>query len=163
MELVTQAQGVAEQAADIDSVRCSQAVLLPALLGANLEQTAMALGVGRASVLRLQCKLRERCDKPDAVRPSWGGRRRASLTPEAARDLFARWQDDSNAGGVLVASPLRAALAQNLGHPVAASAVYRMRARHGWRKVALDTRRPKSDPLLQWEWKKNSPKLWDRL
>lgn len=52
----------------------------------------------------------------------------------------------------MVASPLRAALAQNLGHPIAASVVYRMR--HGWRKVALDTRHPKIDPLLQWEWKK---------
>ena len=39
-------------------------------------------------------------------------------------------------------------------HPVAASVVYRMLARHGWRKVAPDTRHPKSDPLVQEEWKK---------
>ena len=162
MELVTQAQVVAAQATDADSLRCAQAVLLPAMLGATLEQTAMALGVGRASVLRLQGRLRDLCAEPGAVRPSWGGRRRASLTPQEESDFLAHWQDDSSAGGVLVASPLRAALAQKLGHPVAASVVYRMLARHGWRKVAPDTRHPKSDPLVQEEWKKNSPKLWQR-
>lgn len=49
---------------------------------------------------------------------------------------------------------LRAALAQKLGRKVAASVVYRMLARHGWRKVAPDTRHPKSDPKVQEEWKK---------
>ncbi len=163
MELVTQAQFVAAQANDVESLRSAQAVLLPAVLGATLEQTAMLLGVGRASVLRLQGRLREFCANPDAVRPSWGGRRRASLTPQEEEDFLARWQDESNAGEVLVASPLRAALAQRLGHPVAASVVYRMLARHGWRKVAPDTRHPKSDAQAQDDWKKNSPKLWQRL
>lgn len=61
---------------------------------------------------------------------------------------------------VLVVSPLRAALSQRLGRPVAASVVYRLLARHGWRKVAPDTRHPKSDPAAQEEWKKNSPRCW---
>ena len=160
LELVTQAQVVAAQAGDVDSLRCAQAVLLPAVLGATLEQTAMLLGVGRASVLRLQRRLRELYAEPGAVRPSWGGRRRSSLTLEEESSFLARWQDDSNAGGVLVASTLRAALAQKLGHPVAASVAYRMLARHGWRKVAPDARHPNSDPQVQEEWKKNSPKLW---
>ena len=55
---------------------------------------------------------------------------------------------------------LRAALAHRLGRPVAASVVYRLLARHGWRKVAPDTRHPKSDPIAQEEWKKNSPRHW---
>ena len=160
LELVSQAQVVAVEANDVQSLRCAQAVLLPALLGATLEQTALLLGVGRASVSRLQTRLRQQCAQPDAVRASWGGRRRASLTPEEERGFLARWQDESNAGEVLVASPLRAALAQKLGRPVAASVVYRMLARHGWRKVAPDTRHPKSDPQVQEEWKKNSQKRW---
>ena len=44
--------------------------------------------------------------------------------------------------------------------PVAASVLWRLLARHGWRKVAPDTRHPKSDPLAQEAWKKNSPKYW---
>ena len=159
-ELVTQAQVVAGQADDIESLRCAQAVLLPALFGATLEQTALSLGVGRASVPRLQARLRQLCADPHATRPAWGGRRRASLTPEEERNFLAPWEEASIGGEVLVAAPIRAALAQRLGHPVVASVVYRMLERNGWRKVAPDTRHPKSNPQVQEDWKKNSPKRW---
>ena len=162
LELVTQAQVVAAQADDVESLRCAQAVLLPALFGATLEQTALSLGVGRASVPRLQARLRQLCADPQAVRPSWGGRRRSSLTPQEERSFLAPWEEASSSGEVLVASPIRAALAKKLGHPVAASVVYRMLDRNGWRKVAPDTRHPKSDPQVQEDWKKNSPKRWRR-
>ena len=42
---------------------------------------------------------------------------------------------------------------------MAASVVYRFLARHGWRKVAPDTRHPKSDLGLQETWKKLSEDL----
>lgn len=158
--LVAHAQAAASEASDLEALRCAQAVLLPALLGATLEQTAAVLGVGRATVPRLQARLRQRCAEPDAVQPSWGGRRRASLTLAEERSFLAPWAQASNAGGVLVVAPLRAALAQKLGRPVAASVVYRMVARHGWRTVAPDTRHPKSAPQVQAEWKKNSPTRW---
>ena len=57
-------------------------------------------------------------------------------------------------------SPLRAALTQQLGQPVKPSVIYRLLARHGWRKVAPDTRHPKSQPEVQEAWKKNSRKNW---
>jgi hypothetical protein len=61
---------------------------------------------------------------------------------------------------VLVLSPIRAALSQRLGRKVGAAFVYRLLARHGWRKLAPDTRHPKSDPQMQEDWKKNSRKTW---
>ena len=70
------------------------------------------------------------------------------------------WAEQAQAGGVLVLSVIRAALAQRLGRKVAASVVYRFLARHGWRKVAPDTRHPKSDPQIQEAWKKNYRKTW---
>lgn len=70
------------------------------------------------------------------------------------------WKEQAQTGGVLVLSPIRAALAQQLGRPVKASVVYRLLARHGWRKVAPDTRHPKSDPQVQVDWKKNFRKIW---
>ena len=66
-------------------------------------------------------------------------------------------------GGMLVVGPLRAALAQRLARPVTHSVVYRLLARHGWRKVAPDTRHPKSDPAAQERWKKNSPMYWQAV
>ena len=92
--------------------------------------------------------------EPDEVRPSRGGRRHASLTLEEEKEFLSSWAQTSNTGEVLIASPIREALAQKLGHPVSASVVYRMLSRHGWRKVAPDTRHPKSDPKMQDEWKK---------
>jgi transposase len=160
MALVAQAQALAIEAETLEDLRCAQAVLLPALLDATLEDTAAALGVGRATVARLQALLRRRVAKPTEARPNWGGRRRASMSIEEEREFLAPWTKQAAEGGVLVVAPLRAALAQELGHVVAASVVYRLLARHGWRKVAPDTRHPKSAPLVQEEWKKNSPKHW---
>lgn len=160
MWLVAQAQALALEAETVDELRTAQAVLLPALLGATLEDTAAALGVGRATVARFQSRLRQRVAQPSAALPQWGGRRHAAMSLEEERRFLEPWAELAAEGSMLVVSPLRAALAQHLGRPVAFSVVYRLLARHGWRKVAPDTRHPKSDPAVQQEWKKNSPARW---
>jgi transposase len=160
MGLVAQAQALAMEAQTLEELRCAQAVLLPALLDATLEETAAVLGIGRATVARQQARMRQRLARPSAPTPQWGGRRRAAMSIEEERSFLQPWAKLAAEGGMLVVSPLRAALAQRLGHPVAASVVYRMLARHGWRKVAPDTRHPKSDPAAQAAWKKNFPKRW---
>lgn len=158
--LVEHAKGLAARARSLDELRCAQAILLPALTGATLEQTACALGVARASVGRFQAKVRRRLSHPAQLDAQWGGRRNAAMSVEEELAFLQPWADMAGDGGMLVVAPLRAALAQKLGHPVTHSVVYRLLARHGWRKVAPDTRHPKSDPLVQQEWKKNSPKCW---
>jgi hypothetical protein len=82
------------------------------------------------------------------------------MSVEQERRFLAPWVEQASRGEMLVVSPVRAALAQALGRPVSASVVYRLLARHGWRKVAPDTRHPKSDPLVQEAWKKNFRKCW---
>lgn len=151
---------LAARAQSVEDLRCAQAVLLPAVLGATLEQTATALGVGRATVGRYQAKVRRRLTHPAQLDPQWGGRRRAAMSIEEESEFLQPWADAATDGGMLIVAPLRAALAQRLGHPVTHSVVYRLLARHGWRKVAPDTRHPKSDPLTQEQWKKNSPMSW---
>lgn len=160
LRLVEHAKGLAARAETLEDLRCAQAVLLPALLNASLEQTAMALGVGRATVGRYQGKVRRRLSHPAEVQPRWGGRRRASMSWEEEQEFLQPWADQAADGGMLIVAPLRAALAQRLGRPVAHSVVYRLLARHGWRKVAPDTRHPKSDPAEQERWKKNFPASW---
>ena len=156
------AAGLAVRATTVDDLRCAQAILLPALLGATLEQTAAALGVSRATVGRLQSSVRRRLTHPTELDPQWGGRRNAVMSWEQEIKFLAPWAEQCVDGQLLVAAPLRAALAKQLGRPVTHSVVYRMLARHGWRKVAPDTRHPKSDPVAQEQWKKNSPKCWQR-
>jgi len=145
---------------DLRQLKAAQAVLLPALAGTSLERTAALLGVGRASVRRLQQQFRQGLRTPSPPRKAWGGRRRALLSWEEEAAFLAPWAEQARHAGVLVVSPLRAALAEKLGRKIAPSVMYRLLARHGWRKVAPDTRHPKSDPAAHAEWKKNFPKHW---
>jgi transposase len=160
-KLVLKAKQVVAHTTDIKELRAAQAVLLPALADTTLEQTAILLGVGRASVHRLQQQFGQSVRAPSVSRRKWGGRRRALLSWEEERAFLAPWVEQARQAGVLVVSPLRAGLAEKLGRrKVAPSVVYRLLARHGWRKVAPDTQHPKSDPVAQADWKKNSPKRW---
>src|SRR5450759_5000683 len=59
-QLVTSARQVVQQTQDILELRQALAVLVPAELNASLEQTARVLGVGRATVPRLQSGFRRR-------------------------------------------------------------------------------------------------------
>jgi transposase len=84
----------------------------------------------------------------------WGGRRQALLTQAEEKGFLASWEERAKAGELVVLSSLRTALAERVGHGVAPSVLYRLVARNGWRKVAPDTRHPKTDLVAQQEWKK---------
>jgi transposase len=158
--VVKRAQLTATASTSVESLRQCQAVLLPALFGATLEQTAAVLGVGRATVARLQSAFRKKRLAGPSPSRNWGGRRQFLLTQEEEGAFLKPWLESAAAGHLVVVSPIRAALAQHLGKPVKPSVVYRLLARHGWRKVAPDTRHPKSNPEVQEDWKKNSRKCW---
>lgn len=159
-KLVAKAQALVTQATDVRQLRAAQAILLPGLASLTLEQTATLLGVGRASVHRLQQHFREDFKTARHPQKSWGGRRRALMSLEEEKAFLEPWVEQARGAGVLVVSPLRAALAEKVGRKVTSSVVYRLLARHGWRKVAPDTRHPKSDPGAQADWKKNFRKRW---
>lgn len=160
-ELVAKAQAMVTQAVNAKQLRAAQAILLPALAHATLEQTAALLGVGRASVPRLQQHFRESLSPGTDMRRSWGGRRRAMMTPEEETAFLAPWTEQARDRGGLVVSPLRAALAQRIGREkVAASVLYRMLARHGWRRMASDGHHPKIDPAAKAELRTNLRKRW---
>ena len=159
-QAVRRARRVLGKTHDAHELRQALAILLPAERGTTLEETADILGVSRATIPRLQAAFRQRDLSVRSAREHWGGRRRALMTEEQEKEFLRPWAEQAREGRVLVLSPIRAALAQQLGRRVAASVVYRFLARHGWRKVAPDTRHPKSDPKVQEAWKKNSRKIW---
>ena len=152
--LVAQAQKRVATATDLYQLRTAQAVLLPALLGASLEETAALLGVGRATVPRLQAQFGAQVAAQRIARRSWGGRRQALLSVAEEKAFISNWQAKAEAGELIVLSTMREALEKKLGRKVAPEVFYRLVRRHRWRKVAPDTRHPKSDPVIQEEWKK---------
>ena len=158
--VVQRAQMTAAVTPSVEALRQCQAVLLPALFGATLEQTAAVLGVGRATVPRLPAAFRQQPTVGAKPVRNWGGRRKSLLTQKEEIAFLKPWLESAATGHLVVVSPMRAALAQRLGQPVKPSVVYRLLARHGWRKVAPDPRHPKRKPEVQEAWKKNSPKRW---
>lgn len=152
-KLILRARETVRQTKDCSVMRQALAVLLPAETGCTLEQTALLLGVGRATVPRLQARFLTGDAEKTQPRSRWGGRRRALMSGPEGLDFLKPWEEQSRGGGVLVLSPIRAALSQKLGRPVTPSVFYRLLERHGWRKVAPDTRHPKSDPAVQEDWK----------
>jgi transposase len=159
VKLVAKAKRAVKTTRDLDDFRSALAVLLPAQVGLTLEATAQLLGVGTASINRMQTRFQTGRTSASRRR-NWGGRRQSLLTVQEEVDFLKPWAEQARTAGLLVLSPIRAALAQRVGQPVKASVVWRLLARHGWRKVAPDTRHPKNDPRVMKAWKKSSRKRW---
>src|SRR5437867_11081595 len=95
-KLVLKAKQVVAQTTDIKELKAAQAVLLPALANTTLEQTASLMGVGRASVHRLQQQFRQSVRAPSFPRKTqWGGRRWALLSWAEEQAFLAAWVERS--------------------------------------------------------------------
>lgn len=160
-DLVKEAQRMVSQAHNIRELRMAQAILLPGMAQMTLKATAKAMGVGRATVARLQTRFRQRKGSDQPTPRRWGGRRRALMKWEEEQDFLSGWKANAEQGQLVVVTPLQVALEEKLGRRVKPSVVYRLLDRHHWRKVAPDTRHPKAQPTVQDEWKKKRyPKSW---
>jgi len=64
---------------------------------------------------------------------------------------------------MVIVPPWPQALEEQLGRQVHHSQVYRLLARHGWRKLSPDSLHPKADLANQEDWKKNSRRWWPQF
>jgi len=130
-----------------------QCLWLRVSLRLSADQVATAIGWHPSSVRKQQSRyLREGVTA--LQRPGRGGRRRQNLTVEEEQNLLQEFLYQGESGGILEVSRVKAAYEQAVGRKVPKSTVYRMLARHGWRKIAPRPRHPKSDAALQAEFKK---------
>lgn len=157
-EVLANARQVIATAQTVGQLRQAQAVVLPLAYGLSLADTAFVIGVspGWACQLRRRFMRGSLVGTPDA--PKAGGRKRENLSLQEEREFLAPFLEQAASGGVLVVGQVKAALDKRLGREVALASAYNLLHRHNWRKLAPDKSHPKSDPLAQEEWKKNSPK-----
>ena len=146
-----------------DDLRQAQAILLPLELGLSLQQTAIAIGRS----VSLTCKLRNRRRREqvnEIVRKKSKHelRNRAMITLEQEAALLDQVLAGALEGALVIIPRLKPAFEQALGRSIASSTLYRMLARHGWRKLAPDTVHPKGDPERREVFKKNSPTTWQK-
>ncbi|GAB4240468.1 MAG: hypothetical protein Kow00109_15570 [Acidobacteriota bacterium] len=153
-ELVRFAEKLAAETQDAHELRCAQSILLPIHFGLTTAQTALALGRSRATVVRLQAECRARFRGQQVPRHRWGGRRHQNLTVEEEKELLEPFFAAAEQGGVLAVAPIKQAYEERIGREVPDSTIYRLLARHGWRKIAPNRRHPKTDRQAQAAWKK---------
>jgi len=86
---------------------------------------------------------------------SRGGRHRENLSKEEEEKLLKQFFNKAKDGGILVVNEIKLAYELKVGHKVPKSTVYRMLARHDWRKIVPYRRHPKADLDKQEAFKKN--------
>jgi transposase len=138
--------------AEYERVLC---VWLRASLGLSCQQIATVLGWHPGSVRNLPARvLREGVAVLE--QPGRGGRHRAHLTTAEEEALLADFCFVAGQGGMVEAGPLRVAYEKQLEHPVVKSTLYRLLARHGWRKLAPRPYHPDAQAEAQKAFKKSS-------
>lgn len=159
-QTVRRAHQQVEIARTAEEMRRALAVILPAELGVTQAHAAQVLGIGLATLKRYQAGIFGEVHKKSRQRRSRGGRHNETISLEAESDFLGEWAQKASDGGVVVVGQLREALQRRVGAKIPLYTMYRMLTRHGWRKVAPDTRHPKSDPVAQEAYKKNSRGYW---
>lgn len=151
-QLLKTAKTVAEQ-------RRIQAVLMRALDASPPERIAQITGLSINTVRVLHSRFLREGEAFLLGRPGRGGRRRTLLKAEQETALLQRHVQSAGEGHMIEAGALKRDYEKLVGHPVAASTVYRLLAKAGWRKVVPRPSHPKKDPGAEAAFKKSSPKL----
>ncbi len=159
-EMECLAKKIVKEANTARELRAGLSILIPKTCDITYSETAELLGISVPAVVRIHRDISNQATGNATPKGSWGGRRRQTLSLDEEARFLAEWVEKAEQGGVLVVPPIHAALEQRLGKTVAASTVYRMLARHGWRKVEPDACHPKQHIEAQEEFKKNSRRYW---
>ncbi len=130
-------------------------VWLRASLGLSSEQVALGINLSPATVRKNWSQYFTQGEKA-LLGEGRGGRRRANLSLEEESALLADFLPKAKDGRVLAVNEVKIAYEEMVGHSVPKSTIYRLLARHGWRKVAPRPRHPKFDPRQMEDFKKNS-------
>jgi transposase len=121
--------------------------------------TSIALHTGvSVPTVRVVISTYNRWGPPALDTPGKGGRRNEYLTVAEEQAFLAPFFDRAAQGQLATAAEMHAALETRLSRPVHLSTVYRLLARHGWRKRAPRPTHPKADPEEQAAFKKTSPR-----
>jgi transposase len=123
-------------------------------MGMTLLRVGELIGRSRAPVARFQSEFSAWFFGRQDKERKCGGQRRAYLTFEDEKEFWSGFFEDASRCGILVVRAIRTALEKKLGHKVVETTVYRMLARHGWRKILPRRRHSKANEAAQKGFKK---------
>ena len=128
-------------------------------LGWEAQDVAEAVGLTRSSVYRRKSEFLKDGEST-LFTDGWGGRRGGVLTAAQEAEFVAHFEDAARKGQMVSASAMAAELARRAGKPASPATLYRILARHGWRKVVPRPRHPEADPARQEAFKETSRSSW---
>lgn len=94
--------------------------------------------------------------------PGKGGRKRFYLTIEQEQQFLQPFFERAIKGEIATCAEIHQAYEARIGGSVDESTIYRLLARHGWRKVIPRPRHPKAESEIQEAFKKTSQPLLNR-
>lgn len=128
-------------------------------LGWEAQDVAEAVGLTRSSVYRRKSEFLK--DGESTLQTDgWGGRRGGILTEAQEAEFVAHFEDAARKGQMVSAAVMLTELARRAGKPASPATLYRILARHGWRKVVPRPRHPEADPARQEAFKETSRSSW---
>ena len=132
-----------------------QCVLLRATLACSADQIAQVLGWATATVHITHSRWARQGEALFDLKGK-GGRRNQLLSEQQEAQVLAPFIERASAGGVLKVAEVQQAYEAQVGKAVPNSTIYRVLARHGWRKVVPRPRHPKADGTARGAFKKSS-------
>lgn len=130
-----------------------QCIWLRALLNLDAAHVALALGWHIDTVRHLQAQYLKKGEAALGISGK-GGRYRENLSIDEETKFLAPFFKKAESGGILVATEIKDAYEKFIGRTIPKSTIYRILARHGWRKIAPRPKHPKADIEAQETFKK---------
>jgi transposase len=118
------------------------------------EEIALHTGVSATTVHRV-ISTYNRLGPTALETPGKGGRRHEYLTLPQEKEFLAPFFAQAQSGEIATVAQIQRAFEARVGHEVDDSTIYRLLARHGWRKLMPRPRHPQADLQTQEQFKKN--------
>lgn len=118
------------------------------------EEIALHTGVSATTVHRVISNY-NRLGPPALETPGKGGRRHEYLSVQEEKEFLAPFFAQAESGEIATVAQIQPAFEARVGHEVDDSTIYRLLARHGWRKLMPRPRHPQADLQAQAQFKKN--------
>lgn len=154
-------EALLSKAKDIATFKNIQAVYLKAKYHMNASDIAQITGFSKGYVWQIHSDYRKN-GQAAFVLGKKGGAYHINLTKEQEENLLAGFVNKSDAGHILEVSQIKKKYEELIGRPAHKTVIYRMLARHGWRKISPRPAHPKNDPIAMSAFKKTS-RSWCRM
>jgi transposase len=118
------------------------------------EEIALHTGVSATTVHRVISNY-NRLGPTALETPGKGGRRHEYLSLQAEQEFLAPFFAQAGSGEIATVAQIQPAFEARVGHEVDDSTIYRLLARHGWRKLMPRPRHPQADLQAQAQFNKN--------